>query len=159
LFRILLFIFNYLGMAKTKKSLASPPVTRKRGGRQTGAKTYNKPTLLKLITKIKPTNSITWGIVAEHYRVQCGELEARSPAVLKKFFVQKMCNNNRKPTGDSGTDSITLKSQELYLKLLRSEESDNIEDDEDPIFDDGFKTTSAVLCIKSVWIYPIKSWK
>ena len=54
-----------------------------------GAKTYNKKTLYKLVKQVKPTNMVIWGIIAEQYRVACGELEARPAAVIKKFFVTK----------------------------------------------------------------------
>ncbi len=72
---------------------------KKSGGRQRGAKTYHKPTLLKLVQLYKPNNSVLWSTVAEQYRIECGEVEARPANVIKRFWVQKMCNNNKNPTG------------------------------------------------------------
>jgi len=45
-----------------------------------GAKTYNKPTLLKSF------NMVRWATFAEQYRIACRELEARSAAVIKKIL-------------------------------------------------------------------------
>ena len=78
-------------MVKTKNNISGdidPPKSR---GRVTGAKTYNKHTLFKLVQQHKPVNMVLWGTItiAEQYRVACGELEARSAPIIKKFFVQK----------------------------------------------------------------------
>ena len=39
-------------------------------GRMTGAKTYNKATLYKLVAQFKSTNIVLWSTIAEQYRVQ-----------------------------------------------------------------------------------------
>ena len=76
-------------MVKTKNNISGDIDPPKRRGRVTGAKTYNKQTLFKLIQQYKPVNMVLWGTIAEQYRVACGELEARLAPIIKKFFVQK----------------------------------------------------------------------
>ena len=96
-------------MGKSKKNTIADIEVPKRRGRAAGAKTQNKKTLYKLVKQYKPTNMVLWGIIAEQYRVACGELEARPAAVIKKFFVTKMCNSMRKPTGSSSIDNMKAK--------------------------------------------------
>jgi len=61
---------------------------KKRGGYFAGAKTYNKQTVLKLISQLKPTNMVLWGTVAEQFRIACAEREARKEKKnLKKIFI------------------------------------------------------------------------
>ena len=47
-----------------------PPKKRER---QAGAKGYNKHTLYKILSQLKQTNMLLCRVVAEQYRVQCGE--------------------------------------------------------------------------------------
>jgi len=116
-------------MGKSKKNTIADVEVPKRRGRAAGAKTYNKKTLYKLVKQFKPTNMVLWGIIAEQYRVACGELEARPAAVIKKFFVTKMCNSMRKPTGSSGIDDMTAKSQSLQRPLHQIEIGDTFGDE------------------------------
>ena len=76
-------------MGKTKSSHTEDEEAPKKRGRQSGAKGYNKHTLFKIITQFKPTNMVVWATVAEQYRIACGELEPRQPAVIKNFFSRK----------------------------------------------------------------------
>jgi hypothetical protein len=103
-------------MGKSKSNSIGKEELPKRRGRMAGAKTYNKPTLLKLVSQYKPTNMVLWGTVAEQYRIACGELEARPAAVIKKFFVHKMCNNMRKPTGSSGNNNSLHTKNYAFLR-------------------------------------------
>jgi len=82
---------------------------------------------------------VLWGTVAEQYGIACGELEARPEAVIKMFFVHKMCNNMRNPTGSSGSDDVTAKWQTLNRSLHQIEEGDTFGDSdfEDEVSDDG----------------------
>ena len=118
-------------MGKSKRSIDSDEDVPKKRGRQSGAKSYKKPTLYKIINDCKPTNMLVWGTVAEQYRVQCGEMEARPAATIKKFFFQKMCESMRKPTGSSGIDDFTQKCQTLYRSLAAIEEGDTFGDSDD----------------------------
>ena len=99
-------------------------------GRLAGAKTYNKKTLYMLVKQYTPSNMVLWGIIAEQYRVTCGELEARPAAVIKKFFVMKMCNSMRKPTVSSGIDDMTAKCQSLQRSLYQEDTFGDKMDDE-----------------------------
>jgi hypothetical protein len=135
---ILLILFGDKGMAKNKKTPTPEAQPKKRGGRQSGAKTYNKHTLLKLIKKYKPTNTVLWSTVSEQYRVECGELEARPPLVIKRFFITKMCNNQKKPTGATGIDDMTAQSQSLYREMTDEQEAYDEGDessDQEALFD------------------------
>ena len=89
--------------------------------------------MFKRISQLKPTNIIVWGTVAEQYRITCGEWEARQASVFKIFFIQKMYNSMRKPTGSSSIDDFTAKCQALNQSLYALEEGDTIgnSDDED----------------------------
>ena len=74
-------------MGKTKSSHTEDEEAPKKRGRQSGAKGYNKTTLSKIISQFKPTNMV---VVAEQYRMACGELEPRQPAVIKNFFQENV---------------------------------------------------------------------
>ena len=128
-------ISNIMGKQSRKEVVYEEPP--KKRGRQAGAKTYNKQTVFKLISQLKPTNMVLWGTVAEQYRIACGELEARQASVFKKFFIQKMCNSMRKPTGSSGIDDFTAKCQALNRSLYALEEGDTFgdSDDEDEVME------------------------
>ena len=115
-------------MGRTRHIDISDQDMPKKRGRMTGAKTYNKPTLYKLVAQFKPTNMVLWSTIAEQYRISCGELEARPAAVIKRFWVQKMCNSMRKPTGSSGVDDITAKCQHLNRTFHQIEEGDTFGD-------------------------------
>jgi hypothetical protein len=117
---------HILRKSKRNDSDEEEPVSKR--GRQSGAKSYKKPTLYKIITQVKPVNALLWNIVAEQYRVECGEFEARPGPVIKKFFMAKMCNGNKKPTGSSGTDDFTVKCQALARELYRREEGETFGD-------------------------------
>jgi len=64
-------------MGETKLSDVEEDEAATKRGRQAEAKTYKKPTVYKIINQIKPVNTLLWGVVAQQYRVGCGELEAR----------------------------------------------------------------------------------
>ena len=49
---------------------------------------------------------------------------------MKKYFIHKMCQNNRKPTGASSVDDMTAKCQSLYHLICTSEEADDRGGDE-----------------------------
>ena len=76
-----------MGKSRTNQSMESE--APKRRGRVVGAKSYKVGTLYKIINEFKPASMLVWGTVAEHYRRECGELEARPAATIKKFFFRK----------------------------------------------------------------------
>ena len=121
-------------MGKSKKNTIADIEVPKRRGRAAGA---NKKTLHKLVKQYKPTNNRA--NIAEKYQVACRELEARPAAVIKKFFVTKMCNSMRKPTGSSGIDDMTAKSQSLQRSLHQIEEGDTFGDEmeKDEVSEEG----------------------
>jgi hypothetical protein len=71
------------------------------GGRGRGVPNYKKDVLMNIIADILPTGALAWQRVAERYRISSSENIDRDPADIKIFFIQKLCNNNKKPTGEA----------------------------------------------------------
>ena len=120
-------------MGRTKSSHTDEEAPKKRG-RQSGAKSYNKSTLFKIISQFKPTKMLVWATVAEQYQIACGELESRQPSVIKIIF-EKMCNFMKKPTGKSG-DDMAAKCQQRSRSLVQLKEGDIFgdSDEDEPYF-------------------------
>ena len=98
----------------------------RKGGRVPGAKQYHKPTLYDLVAQYRPISSVMWDLVAAQYRAKTGELKVREG--IKRYFVQKCCNNNKKPTGELAPDPFTAKCQTLWRSILANEEASDMED-------------------------------
>ena len=96
-------------MVRTATSKTNEAPQRRVGGRVPGAKQYHKPTLYDLVAQYRPISSVMWDLVAAQYRARTGELKVRDN--VKRYFVQKCCNNNKKPTGQSAPDPFTEKCQ------------------------------------------------
>ena len=66
-------ISNIMGKQSRKEIVYEEPP--KKRGRQAGAKTYNKQTVFKLISQLKPTNMVLWGtdavIIDQHGNRGC----------------------------------------------------------------------------------------
>jgi hypothetical protein len=125
--------FNLSLGTNPRQNGESPPI--RKGGRVPGSKQYHKPTLYDLVAQYRPISSVMWDLVASQYRSKTGELKVRDG--VKRYFVQKCCNNNKKPTGQSAPDPFTDKCQTLWRSILSSEEASDMEvsdeeDDEDP---------------------------
>ena len=77
-----------MGKSRTNQSMESE--APKRRGRVVGAKLYKVGTLYKIINEFKPASMLVWGTVAEHYRRECRELEARPAATIKNLFSENV---------------------------------------------------------------------
>ena len=88
-------------------------------GRGRGFPNYQKDILLNIISDLLPTGALAWQRVAERYRAGSGENSDREPADLKRFFVQKVCNNNKKPTGEASGD--IKRAQDIRRRILVKE--------------------------------------
>jgi len=113
-------------MVRTATSKTNEAPQRRVGGRVPGAKQYHKPTLYDLVAQYRPISSVMWDLVAAQYRARTGELKVRDN--VKRYFVQKCCNNNKKPTGQSAPDPFTEKCQNLWRSILASEDASDMGD-------------------------------
>ena len=111
-------------MVRTSTKATSSDAPKRHGGRIPGAKAYHKPTLYALVSQFRPINRVMWDAVANQYRVATGELKVRDN--VKRYFVQKCCNNNKKPTGQSAPDPFTEKCQQLWRSILESEDASDM---------------------------------
>ena len=123
-------------MVRTATSKTNAAPQRRVGGQVPGAKQYHKPTLYDLVAQYRPISSVMWDLVAAQYRARTGELKVRDN--VKRYFVQKCCNNNKKPTGQSAPDPFTEKCQNLWRSILASEDASDMGDsDSDEDFHDA----------------------
>ena len=113
-------------MVRTAMTRTNEAPQRRVGGRVPGAKQYHKPTLYDLVAQYRPISSVMWDLVAAQYRARTGELKVRDN--VKRYFVQKCCNNNKKPTGQSAPDPFTEKCQNLWRSILASEDASDMGD-------------------------------
>jgi predicted SnoaL-like aldol condensation-catalyzing enzyme len=68
-------------------------------GRTKGKTNINKDVLLQIIAKFLPTGEAGWRAVAESYSQHFNEA-VRDSQDLKNYFITKICDNHRKPTGN-----------------------------------------------------------
>jgi hypothetical protein len=123
---IIIYIIR-MGRTPTRKNNEEP--VRRTGGRIVGAKQYHKPTLYDLVAEFRPVSSVLWDVIANQYRSRTGEMKVREN--VKRYFVQKCCNNNKKPTGQSAPDPFTEKCQALWRSILASEDASDMGDSGD----------------------------
>ena len=113
-------LYNRMVLTNSRNNNEVAPV--RKGGRVPGSKQYHKPTLYDLIAQYLPISSVVWDVVANHYRSKTGE-----PKVRERYFVQKCCNNNKKPTGQSAPDPFTEKCQTLWRSMLANKEASDMD--------------------------------
>ena len=65
------------------------------GGIGRGVPNYKKDVLMNIIADILPTGALAWQRVDERYRISSSENIDRDPADIKRFFIQKLRNNNK----------------------------------------------------------------
>jgi len=130
-------------MGKLSKKDSVYEETPKKRGRKAGVKTYK--------SRHFSTKAHKCGTLAKQYPIAFGELKARQPFVFKKFFVQKMYNSMRKPTGSSGIDDLTAKWQALNRSLYALEEGymfgDSDDDDDEVMETLNYQTMTAAQMI------------
>jgi hypothetical protein len=81
---------------------------------------------LDIISNFKPVAKESWIRVAEKYQEFSKEVIVRDATDVKRHFIEKMCNKNRKPTGSSGQDDNIRKAQAVYNSILVKENAKSI---------------------------------
>jgi hypothetical protein len=95
---------------KPKKSSSVVPL-KKRGGK------YKNNILLGIVKENFPSSSVAWKFVAQEYFESSSEISLRDYADVKRYFIQKMCKNNKKTTGEAELDPLTKKRSCQVMSL------------------------------------------
>ena len=74
-------------------------------GRRKDAVNYKNDVLIRVIGEILPNGEYGWQAVALAYQEETKEETARDTTDLKKHWIQKLCNNMKKPTGRTGENN------------------------------------------------------
>ena len=77
-------------------------------GRSAGARNYKKKELMRVVAEILPNGEYGWQAVALAYQQASNEPTARNTDDLKRYWVNKLCNGMKKPTGRMGADAADL---------------------------------------------------
>jgi hypothetical protein len=110
-----------------------------------GRPNYNKVVLANIVEKYLPDGSKKWDNVAAKYMEASGEALIRETTTLKRFWIEKCCNNNKKPSGGKLTDAANdflQRCQGIHRMVLTNNGSSNAgnegdSDDEDEDEDDN----------------------
>jgi hypothetical protein len=109
-------------------------------GRKAGAKKYNDDILLNIIEGIRPISAKDWERIASAYKDSTNESVLREYAVVKRYFIEKLCNNNKKPTGEAAPPVKVARAQRIYHAILAKSgcgnygaSSDDDDDEEDEL--------------------------
>ena len=115
----------------------------KTGGKGTrkGKPNYKSSILLKVVRSILPASKLGWEEVAEDYKLSTKEEDLRGYEDVKRHFIKKMCDSNKKVTGSSAPHTAVLAAQKVYQEILEKEGggdygADNQRDDDDDGCDD-----------------------
>jgi hypothetical protein len=91
--------------------------------RTKAVKNYNNVELLSSIEFHLPIGSLGWDKVASRYQSNTQELELREGAVIKRHFMEKLCEKGqKKPTGKSAPNQLLARAQ-MVLKLILEKEN------------------------------------
>ena len=77
-------------------------------GRASGARNYKKKELIRCVNEILPNGEYGWQAVALAYQQASNEPAPRNTDDLKKYWINKLCNGMKKPTGQMGADAADL---------------------------------------------------
>ena len=115
-----------------------------KGGKGTrkGKPNYKSSTLLKVIRSVLPASKAEWEEVANDYRIAANEEDERGYEDVKRHFIKKMCDSNKKVTGSSAPAAAVLSAQTVYQQILEKEGggdygAENPRDDDDNEDRDG----------------------
>jgi hypothetical protein len=105
---------------------------------------YKKDIVLNIVAAYEPVGMEEWTQVARDYRVMAKETIDRDPADVRRYFIEKLCNKNKKPTGVAAPDPITARAQKLYRAILVKSQAGSfgdssdseVEDDDDPVIEE-----------------------
>lgn len=89
---------------------------------------YKNEVLLAVISEVLPAGAQMWEDVASQYQIATGEIEKRDADVIKRHFNDKLCNGNKKPTGNSGDarNDLILRAQRIKLQILQNQAIGNV---------------------------------
>ena len=79
------------------------------GGRKTP--NYKSNILLEVIRGVEPASKIGWERLALEYKEKSQEGVLRDYQNIKRHFIQKMCNSNKKITGEAAAKKSVEDSQ------------------------------------------------
>ena len=88
-----------------------------------------------------PASKLGWEEVADDYKLSTKEEDLRGYENVKRHFIKKMCDSNKKVTGSSASHAAVLAAQKVYQEILEKEGggdygADNQRDDDDDGCDD-----------------------
>ena len=86
---------------------------------------YNKALFFKIVKDILPASTKGWDAVAALYKEESEEANLRDPANIKAYFIKKLCNSNKKPTGQSSASKGITRAQDVYRLILQKESAGN----------------------------------
>ena len=90
------------------------------GGRK--SPNYKTEILLRIVSRIQPASAAEWKRVAVDYKIDSHEVEERDGVDIKRHFIEKMCNRNKKVTGEASPKNALVKeAQRLYGLILKKE--------------------------------------
>jgi hypothetical protein len=95
-------------------------------GRRSGFPNYKREILLNIINDILPVGQEHWKEVANRYKVAASENCVRDSVDLKRHFLEKLCDRNKKPTGVSSPKPEIQRVQKIYRRILQRENSCSI---------------------------------
>jgi len=72
------------------------------GGRKPGQRNIDKDTFLNVVEGVLPTSPLEWGKASTRYHEASGDSEPRDPDSMKRYFNEKLCHGDKKPTGKAG---------------------------------------------------------
>jgi hypothetical protein len=79
---------------------------------------YKRQPALEAIRGILPICIEDWKRVCEGYRIATNEDLNRDPADFRRYFYERMCNKNKKVTGNSGENCKVLEAQKVQQSML-----------------------------------------
>lgn len=124
-------------------------------GKKVGVRNYDKTLLLNVVEAVRPSSAFDWDVVATRYFESSKDEDKRDPDAIKRYFGEKLCNNDKKPTGRSGSSEasdLILRAQRIRREILNRREmkavgaaSDDEQEDEGPADGaDDFDITAGV---------------
>ena len=97
---------------------------------------YKAKLLLDVIEEVKPSGSVKWQEVAEKYKARSQEPDTRDWQDMRRYFNEKLCEKNRKPTGESQPKPQVARAQAIYEQILRLEGAGIYGSDSEVVGDD-----------------------
>jgi hypothetical protein len=94
--------------------------------RRKGAVNYKNDVLKKIVGEILPNGGYGWQAVANAYQVTAKEETVRVMTDLKKLWMRNLCNNMKKPTGQTGENNDRINR---CMAIKKNYEKNSVGDD------------------------------